>query len=265
MNWSGSVARNFLLDVNFAWNNELLVFDPTGEGEWSRASVSGSVPVPRACSSAVYMADRGCALIFGGRHRDTRLNDLYLLDMESFVYSEIITLSPEQPVGRSWCSLSPVGPSSMILFGGCSSEGIILGDLWRLELSYDANKNCFADWKSVDRPKTTKHTVSFWHTAAVANGYLLVHGGSQVPPQQSGVIPASVAPRRIAPPPLVAISLAHTYNYWHDSMSLSTLLPSPLREFIQIMKECVSLRRGDEPRLMDCKLSHFMNVFSLNF
>jgi len=48
-------------------------------------TVQGTAPVPRAAHTAV--RSRGQAYIFGGRHREKRMNDLHCIDLETYTWS----------------------------------------------------------------------------------------------------------------------------------------------------------------------------------
>lgn len=67
------------------WNNQLVAYNPD-QNKWEWPETKGQTPSPRAalagfqCQSRVY--------IFGGRLQENRLNDLYVLDMNSMSWSE---------------------------------------------------------------------------------------------------------------------------------------------------------------------------------
>uniref|UniRef100_A0A0N5AAU1 BTB domain-containing protein n=1 Tax=Syphacia muris TaxID=451379 RepID=A0A0N5AAU1_9BILA len=197
-------SSDFVLDVKFAWNNQLVIFDPRNQGHWSVACTAGSIPSPRACSCAVYIPDRKCTIIFGGRHREYRLNDLYLLDMNSLIFSEIQLIGPEKPVGRSWSSLSLVEPSSLVLFGGCNNDGTVLGDLWMLRLENVESNN---SWR--------------------------VHGGSRDFLLQS--FSPNAFSKRVAPASLLTICLAYVHKYINAFESEVITLPFTLQYSLQCM------------------------------
>lgn len=49
----------------------------------------GSVPSARAACSSTYLPAFDNILLFGGRNRNRRLNDLYLLDLASLVWTQV--------------------------------------------------------------------------------------------------------------------------------------------------------------------------------
>ena len=47
--------------------------------------LQGDVPSPRAAHAAACMKDK--VFLFGGRHGDERLNDLYLMDLQTLFWT----------------------------------------------------------------------------------------------------------------------------------------------------------------------------------
>jgi hypothetical protein len=70
------------------WNNQLLEFDII-ENKWSLIPKAGCIPSHRAASGACYIPDLNSVFLFGGRDETSRLNDLYRLDMFSYVWSKM--------------------------------------------------------------------------------------------------------------------------------------------------------------------------------
>jgi len=50
--------------------------------------VQGCVPSPRAAHGVARLGDQ--VFLFGGRHDATRLNDLYVLDMGDFIWTQYV-------------------------------------------------------------------------------------------------------------------------------------------------------------------------------
>ena len=67
------------------WNNQLVAYNIDGN-IWEWPEMKGRTPSPRAALAGFRFGSR--VYIFGGRLRDTRLNDLYMLDMNSMSWSE---------------------------------------------------------------------------------------------------------------------------------------------------------------------------------
>lgn len=75
----------------FYWNNQLLIFDPdpTKQLNWTLAKVGGTVPSARAASACTFLERFNAILLFGGRSQNQRLNDLYLLDLSSLIWTQM--------------------------------------------------------------------------------------------------------------------------------------------------------------------------------
>ena len=59
------------------WSNQLVCYNTT-TNRWEWPQCSGQPPSPRAAHSVANVND--IAYVFGGRHLDTRINDLYRVD-----------------------------------------------------------------------------------------------------------------------------------------------------------------------------------------
>ncbi|VDK55245.1 unnamed protein product, partial [Gongylonema pulchrum] len=127
----------FVIDgtSSFSWNNQLLIFDPNRarNSKWTLAEVGGSVPSARAACSSTYLPAYASILVFGGRCRTERLNDLYMLDLSSLVWTRVETTEvPVQPSGRSWCSVNALSSDQALVYGGLSNDSHTLSDSWRI-------------------------------------------------------------------------------------------------------------------------------------
>lgn len=70
------------------WNNQLLEFD-VDASSWRLVPKAGAVPSPRAAAGECYVQDLNTVFLFGGRHDQGRLNDLYALNAHSFVWTKM--------------------------------------------------------------------------------------------------------------------------------------------------------------------------------
>ncbi|KAK2152233.1 hypothetical protein LSH36_334g00012 [Paralvinella palmiformis] len=147
------------------WNNQLFVYD-TKLGLWSNPKCKGSVPSPRAAGATVCI--RNMVYLFGGRHCDRRLNDLYVLDIHAIEWTRLIT-SGLSPPGRSWHTFTAISPSHIVLYGGYSQQRITLNDIWMLDVSS-------LEWTTF---RSTKHILPrLWHTASFTEEQdLVIFGG----------------------------------------------------------------------------------------
>ncbi|VDN34447.1 unnamed protein product, partial [Gongylonema pulchrum] len=95
--------------------------------------VGGSVPSARAACSSTYLPAYASILVFGGRCRTERLNDLYMLDLSSLVWTRVETTEvPVRPSGRSWCSVNALSSDQALVYGGLSNDSHTLSDSWRI-------------------------------------------------------------------------------------------------------------------------------------
>lgn len=67
------------------WNNQLVMYD-IEKNLWERPKTFGKRPSPRAAMAGFRENDK--VYIFGGRLLNTRMNDLYVLDLLSMNWSE---------------------------------------------------------------------------------------------------------------------------------------------------------------------------------
>ena len=65
---------------NRGWSNQLVCYN-TATDAWEWPATSGPAPSPRAAHSVARVGNT--AYVFGGRHLDTRLNDLYSLNLDT--------------------------------------------------------------------------------------------------------------------------------------------------------------------------------------
>ena len=87
------------------WSSQLVCYN-TRTNAWEWPQCSGPPPSPRAAHSVAAL--NHTAYVFGGRHMDNRVNDLYSLDMLTMKWNLILSDSNADnvPVGRSWQTMS---------------------------------------------------------------------------------------------------------------------------------------------------------------
>nr|XP_005995044.1 PREDICTED: kelch domain-containing protein 2 [Latimeria chalumnae] len=148
------------------WNNHVHALD-LETFTWSQPITKGNPPSPRAAHACATIGNRG--YVFGGRYRDSRMNDLYYLNLDTWKWSEMIPPPHNGPVGRSWHSLTPVSTDYLFLFGGFTTDKQPLSDAW----IYCVSKN---EWKTFEHKHSDKPRL--WHTAcANEEGEVIVFGG----------------------------------------------------------------------------------------
>ena len=66
------------------WNNQVCVFD-LATSRWRNPCCRGAVPSPRAAHTAARVGHH--VYVFGGRHCNKRLNDLYQLNLHTLTWT----------------------------------------------------------------------------------------------------------------------------------------------------------------------------------
>lgn len=200
------------LSNGLCWTNEVHLFQ-LSTGMWVSPQMTGQRPPPCAAFSLT-MADSHRAVLFGGRQRERRVNDIYILHLDTWHWEGVLpSATPQEPwpTPRSFhatCSLvdpmcipalsslsKPHGqfdwlldpqelypshpvpslsPKLLVLWGMDNDDNVV-SDCWILHLDP-------ISWKRVDIPVTISdqprlwHTVGVWHTQP-AETQALVFGG----------------------------------------------------------------------------------------
>uniref|UniRef100_A0A914HFE9 Uncharacterized protein n=1 Tax=Globodera rostochiensis TaxID=31243 RepID=A0A914HFE9_GLORO len=222
-------------DMGSCWNNQLLSYDLLRE-LWEEAPQGGTKPSARAASASAYSAALNKVFLFGGRHDQTRLNDLYVLDLREMIWTQIdaslpaeVPLSPGlpplRPEGRSWCTFTLLDTQKRILcFGGLDSIGRPLSDLWELDIAefyknvaenvqrptgrqtLDENK-IMHGWRQIP-PIHHQLPPRLWHCAVlIQSEALLCYGGLNEAPSRVSPFVRTLLVRRLRPPNLRHLSL----------------------------------------------------------
>lgn len=178
--WRGNLGYQFILDASShwvslnsvhcaslmfhqlqhylrGWNNQFVCYDPVSNS-WQWPKCSGLAPVARAAHAAAKIGKD--VYIFGGRNGRMRMNDMYVLDMSTFVWKQIMANDEDHPVkGRSWHSLTPLSDHNLLLYGGFSMDSKPLNDCWLFN-THDYT------WQQValpfDKPR-------LWHSACLSS------------------------------------------------------------------------------------------------
>ncbi|OCT68326.1 hypothetical protein XELAEV_18039626mg [Xenopus laevis] len=147
------------------WNNHVHVLN-LDNFTWERPVTTGKSPSPRAAHACATVGNRG--YVFGGRYRDSRMNDLYYLNFSTWEWHEVITQGGN-PTGRSWHSLTQASSDSLFLFGGFTTDKQPLSDAWIYRLSTN-------EWIPFMNNHSEKPRL--WHTACASKeGEIFVFGG----------------------------------------------------------------------------------------
>uniref|UniRef100_A0A4W5NBI7 Kelch domain containing 1 n=1 Tax=Hucho hucho TaxID=62062 RepID=A0A4W5NBI7_9TELE len=165
--------RSFLMDeasrlddIYWGWNNEVHMFDPTS-ASWSEPHTSGRAPDPRAAHASATLGNKG--YVCGGRIRESRTSDIHCLNLESWIWSEIVPESTV-PMGRSWHTLTAISDNALFLFGGLGMDCEPMSDGWAFDV--ETKK-----WRELEHPHMNKPRL--WHTACQGkDSDVIVFGGS---------------------------------------------------------------------------------------
>jgi len=180
--------------INRGWNNMLVEFDPGaagGDGSWKWVGGRSDIwPSPRAAHAMAVDIKGGYALLFGGRFGSERLNDLFLLKMDTMCWSLLLPSTDDEtadshycPIGRSWHTLTSISDNTFLLYGGYSTNEQPLSDCWLIEFDPLLHETDCA-WNSLRLTRLRSHEdpwfgVRFWHAAVKipAEECVMVVGG----------------------------------------------------------------------------------------
>ncbi|GAB4840453.1 Adagio protein 3 [Ancistrocladus abbreviatus] len=140
-NFSACAAGNRLVlfggeGVNMQPMDDTFVLNLDAEHpEWRRVSVKSSPPGrwghTLSCLNGSWM------VVFGGCGRQGLLNDVFVLDLDAKqpTWKEVSGGTP--PLPRSWHSSCTVEGSTLVVSGGCTEAGVLLSDMYLLDLMKD--------------------------------------------------------------------------------------------------------------------------------
>lgn len=141
------------------------------------------------------------------------------------------TVEQQVPVGRSFCSFTPISKSELLLFGGISSQDKTLDDCWLFNV--DSRR-----WSQLDlRSKQAR----LWHTAArTRNNELVVIGGScssKVDEFCSDVLILALEPKSLKR--LALDSAARSVKM--RSINRISNIPSTIYKLVKLRKQAIAL------------------------
>jgi hypothetical protein len=102
---------------------------------WSQISPAGTPPIPRTGHTSVYDAAHDRMLVFGGTRATTFLNDTWALSLaDPPAWSQLLPAGnpPYQRSGHA--AIYDAAHDRMLVFGGGTSDGSFLNDVWSLSL-----------------------------------------------------------------------------------------------------------------------------------
>jgi len=138
---------------------------------WSPLQVSGDLPTPRSQHTAVLKTSTKEMIIFGGLHLYNSLDDTYVLNLGSNVWSKLDTSGMNPPQIRKHTAVLSEDEKNMIVFGGVDDFGKLYGDIYSLDL--ETHK-----W-SIESTSGTAPPPRLGHTAvSIPGNKMIVFGGN---------------------------------------------------------------------------------------
>ncbi|KAK8940909.1 Adagio-like protein 3 [Platanthera zijinensis] len=101
--------------------------------EWHRLKVASSPP--GRWGHTLSFLKGSWIVVFGGCGREGLLNDLFVLDLDARqpAWKEVVGEAP--PLPRSWHSSCVLDGSKLVVSGGCTDAGVLLGDTFLLDFT----------------------------------------------------------------------------------------------------------------------------------
>ncbi|XP_019858593.1 PREDICTED: kelch domain-containing protein 2-like isoform X2 [Amphimedon queenslandica] len=183
------------------WTNELHLFD-IEERKWVEPVITG--PRPKPCAAFSFnRIDTDRVVLFGGRQKEERVNELHILDTSNWCWSGV--LLPEGPDDvwpskRSFHSASTVfdpqlinnndnkglNEQHLLVLWGNDNDGEIVSDCWILEIKGKETQHDNSHhykWRRFQFPvpvrgRTWQSTASVYNTPSVGETLLVTVGGS---------------------------------------------------------------------------------------
>eukprot|EP01060_Flectonema_neradi_P037606 TRINITY_DN7614_c0_g1_i1.p1 TRINITY_DN7614_c0_g1~~TRINITY_DN7614_c0_g1_i1.p1 ORF type:complete len:414 (+),score=45.68 TRINITY_DN7614_c0_g1_i1:49-1290(+) len=154
---------------------DLLVFDVAKSrwvppSEYAEAEQHGNRPSCRRAHSAGVIGDK--MIIFGGFSGDKCLNDIYSLDLNTYIWSKI-TPTGQSPCARGGHS-SVVHNNSLLIFGGWDTSLKYHNDVWKLVCDF---QNSIFKWVQVTPTTSTIPGGRVGHRSVLCNNKMIVFGG----------------------------------------------------------------------------------------
>lgn len=219
------------------YTNELHTYSTTNN-LWARPPMTGSVPGGRAWFSFTRI-DVRTAVVFGGYVEGHKaVNDIYVLNMDEWFWSELKVVLSGPWGGRADHSATCIGgpllggtePPQLFVVGGVSSKGKPMEDAWILDMADER-------WRMVDLPKRMGPRHS--HSATIVSGgtgskMLFIFGllGRKQKWDGKSVIPSSLI-FEIGVRSLFQHCIIHIAQHYDYYKPLLHLVPPPLRQTVK--------------------------------
>ncbi|CAK0818022.1 unnamed protein product [Prorocentrum cordatum] len=163
---------------------------------WTHGSTTGQEPSPRADPTLVVDEAGGCAVLFGGWDGAEHLADVHALDLRSWCWERVqCDAGPSPRVLHAACAWAGQG---MLVHGGRSAGGELLGDLWLLAWGGPAAPWA---WEQLSAGDPAVLGPRCAHAAAAVGDALLAAGGDEGGGPGAGCGLFLLRPRRWLPAP----------------------------------------------------------------
>ncbi|KAK2876635.1 hypothetical protein Q8A67_020731 [Cirrhinus molitorella] len=150
----------------WGWNNEVHMFEPVS-ATWTEPLTLGQQPEARASHASATLGHRG--YICGGLEIQTV--DIHCLDLVTWTWTQIELQTASLPRGRTLHTLTAISDDTLFLFGGLSTSGEVLSDVWEFDTKT-------REWREKDHAHKDKPRL--WHSADKGrDGDVVIFGGSQ--------------------------------------------------------------------------------------
>jgi Galactose oxidase, central domain/Kelch motif len=108
--------------------------------QWSHPQLKGYNPFPRSGHSSSVIGAKSIAIFGGKRNDETYLNDLVLIDTETFTATLVNAVEAHLPTAIGNSSLTAIG-NKCFVFGGTDIKGACYNDIRMLDIGYYLNPN----------------------------------------------------------------------------------------------------------------------------
>ena len=222
------------------WNNHLFSLD-TVKMQWKQPKCSGDIPCPRAAFASAQIGMKG--YLFGGRYKDERRNDLYMIDLHSYKWRFIEPKGKIYPCGRSWNIMASVSDKHLFIYGGFDNVGVALRDVWLFHLDQET-------WSEIPNASTQLGCFAprLWHTSCATDmpGEIVIFGGCSnfIIESERTVHTNTIAIYRFSPQKLQRLCIDYIMQHSERYLPFTKMLPRSIQRDIDIRCHALGLNNG---------------------
>lgn len=108
--------------------------------QWTHPTLKGANPFPRSGHGSSVIGAKSIAIFGGKRSNEIFMNDLILIDTETFTTTVVNAVDAHLPTPISNSSLTTIG-NKCIVFGGTDAKGACYNDIRLLDIGYYLSSN----------------------------------------------------------------------------------------------------------------------------